>query len=125
MTTEKTYEELQTENAAQKEKIIVLEKELCFFRNLAGLDPVAKRLIEASPEERKKMQDLVYSVLQKREIEVLELRCAGYTSKKAAEKLYISSKTEGTHRKNIRNKLGISEEISFIEFSFKYGLFQK
>ena len=46
------------------------------------------------------------SKLSSREIEVMKLAVMGITSKKIAGKLYISSNTVATHRKNIVRKLG-------------------
>lgn len=45
--------------------------------------------------------------LSKREIEILKNIAKGKTNKEIAEKLYISSHTVITHRKNITRKLGI------------------
>ncbi len=45
--------------------------------------------------------------LSKREIEVLKLLVRGYTAKEIASKLFISTHTVVTHRKNISKKLNI------------------
>jgi DNA-binding NarL/FixJ family response regulator len=45
--------------------------------------------------------------LSNREIEVLKLVALGYANKEIAEKLYISTHTVISHRKNITEKLGI------------------
>ncbi|MBN2518919.1 MAG: helix-turn-helix transcriptional regulator [Bacteroidales bacterium] len=47
------------------------------------------------------------SILSEREKNVLKLVASGYTNKEIAEKLYISTHTVITHRKNITQKLDI------------------
>ncbi|MFO8234281.1 MAG: LuxR C-terminal-related transcriptional regulator [Bacteroidales bacterium] len=47
------------------------------------------------------------SLLSKREKDVLKLVALGYTNKQIAEKLFISTHTVISHRKNITSKLGI------------------
>ncbi|SMO76842.1 DNA-binding response regulator, NarL/FixJ family, contains REC and HTH domains [Saccharicrinis carchari] len=47
------------------------------------------------------------TLLSDREIEVLTAVAMGYSNKEIAEKLFISSNTVITHRKNITEKLGI------------------
>ena len=46
-------------------------------------------------------------MLSDREINVLKLVASGFSNKEIAEKLFISTHTVITHRKNITNKLGI------------------
>lgn len=72
------------------EKVILrkLEKQV---RGLVKPDPTANRHEEISERER----------------DVLQLVAIGMTNKEIAEKLYISSHTVITHRKNITSKLGI------------------
>lgn len=45
--------------------------------------------------------------LSRREIEVLQLVCKGYTNKEIADKLFVSTHTVISHRKNISEKTGI------------------
>jgi DNA-binding NarL/FixJ family response regulator len=45
--------------------------------------------------------------LSKREKEILDYIIQGYTTKELSEKLFISSRTAETHRKNILQKLGV------------------
>jgi DNA-binding NarL/FixJ family response regulator len=72
------------------EKVILrkLEKQV---RSLIKPDPATNQ-----PEE-----------ISEREKDVLKLVAVGMTNKEIAEKLYISSHTVITHRKNITSKLGI------------------
>lgn len=56
----------------------------------------------ASPEQKEEAEGL-----SKREIEVLIEIALGYSNKEIADKLFISTHTVMSHRKNITNKLGI------------------
>lgn len=55
-----------------------------------------------------------FSMLSKRELEVLKYLTRGESATACGEQLFISSKTVETHRKNIRKKLGTN---SFAELS--------
>lgn len=60
-------------------------------------------------------------VLTKREIEILRLIGEEYTSQQIAEKLFISTFTVDTHRKNLLSKLQVKNTVGLI----KYALEQK
>ena len=45
--------------------------------------------------------------LTRREIEVLQLLCKGYSNKEIADQLFVSTHTVISHRKNISEKTGI------------------
>ena len=61
-----------------------------------------------------KQNVVAFSRLSKREIEILTCLASGESAITCGEKLFISPKTVETHRKNIRQKLGIA---SFAELS--------
>jgi DNA-binding CsgD family transcriptional regulator len=52
-------------------------------------------------------ESVIPDVLSEREIDVLKAVAQGYSNKEIAEKLFISTNTVITHRKNITDKLGI------------------
>jgi DNA-binding CsgD family transcriptional regulator len=56
----------------------------------------------------------LYSLLSRRERDVLRLMALGKTSSETADELFIASHTVESHRKNIKKKLGTS---SFFELS--------
>lgn len=60
-------------------------------------------------------------VLSDREIEVLALVAQGYINKEIAEKLFISTTTVITHRKNIQEKLGLKTVSSLTIYAVKNG----
>ncbi len=61
--------------------------------------------------------------LTKREAEVIKMVCKGYNSKEIADKLFVSSFTVQTHRRNIFRKLKIEgNTIALYKFASEHGL---
>jgi len=52
--------------------------------------------------------------LTPREREVLELICREYTTAEIAEKLFVSTRTVETHRKNLLEKLGAKNTAGLV-----------
>ncbi len=61
-------------------------------------------------------------VVSERELEVISLIAEGYTNTQIAEKLYLSTYTIGTHRKNILAKLGVNNTAGIVMYAVKHGL---
>lgn len=57
-----------------------------------------------------------------REMEVLQLVVAGYSSSQIADKLHISPRTVDTHRNNMMQKLDIHNTASLVRFALKHKL---
>lgn len=61
--------------------------------------------------------------LTKRETEVIQMVCKGYSSNEIADKLFLSSFTVQTHRRNIFKKLNIEgNTIALYKFASEHGL---
>ena len=60
--------------------------------------------------------------LSSREIEVMNLIAKGYTSRRAAEKLFISEFTVIKHRKNIIKKLGVKNFTEAVSYAIIQGI---
>ena len=60
-------------------------------------------------------------VLSNREIEVLTLISEGLTNVQIAEKLFLSSHTVNTHRKNIMQKLRVNNTAAMVMYAVKSG----
>lgn len=60
--------------------------------------------------------------LTDREIEVLKLIAEGLTNKEIAEKLFISSRTVDTHRRNLHQKLNIKNAAGLVNYAIKNKL---
>ena len=60
--------------------------------------------------------------LSGRETEVLQLIAEGLTNTQVAEKLFLSTHTVTTHRKNIMSKLGVNNTAAMVMYAVKTGL---
>lgn len=60
--------------------------------------------------------------LTKREKEILELICKGYSNNEIAEKLFISQRTVERHRANLLEKTNSKNSISLVVFALKNKL---
>ena len=61
-------------------------------------------------------------VITRREKEVLELIAEGSTNNEIADRLFISSATVDTHRKNLLAKLGAKNTASLVRIAMEYRL---
>ena len=61
-------------------------------------------------------------ILSTREIEVLKLIGEGLASKEIGKKLFISSRTVETHRKNLSNKLNVHSIAGLVKYAILRGL---
>lgn len=61
-------------------------------------------------------------LLSLREMEVIVLIAEGNTNGVIAEKLFLSTHTITTHRKNIMQKLGVNNTASIVMYAVKFGL---
>lgn len=80
----------------------------------------AERLLDESIFFKQNLNK--YLSLGKREIEILKLVAMGYSSPEIAVKLFISIDTVNTHRKNVKQKLGIQTNFEFTEYAQAFDL---
>lgn len=93
------------------EKSIVLTKELEWVAQIY-LDDTQNSILKKlntliGNRETKNVKSEVPEEISKREIDILKNIALGYSNKEIADKLFISTHTVVTHRKNITRKLGI------------------
>lgn len=69
-----------------------------------------------------KKNNPLFLTLTKREVDVLRLMALGKSSTQISETLFISPTTVETHRKKIRNKLGIKNNYETLLFAQAYDL---
>lgn len=69
-----------------------------------------------------KKHNRLFQTLTKREIDILRLVAIGKSAPEISEELFISPTTVETHRKNIRNKLGIKNHYDTLLFAQAYDL---
>ncbi|QSS96262.1 response regulator transcription factor [Psychroflexus sp. ALD_RP9] len=58
--------------------------------------------------------------LSKRQIEIIELICQGYTKAEVADKLYLAKGTIHSHVKNIYHKLNLKNQAELFQFKDNY-----
>jgi DNA-binding NarL/FixJ family response regulator len=83
-------------------------------------DVVVENYMRQFPETK----DSAFSILSKREREVLQLLTEGKTTKQIAKQLYISAKTVEVHRLNIMGKLKIDSIAQLTKYAIQEGLTQ-
>lgn len=57
-----------------------------------------------------------------REMEIIKLIAEGFSNKEVADKLFLSTHTVTTHRKNIMNKLGVNNTAGLVLFAVRENL---
>ena len=92
-----------------------------YFLDSSVSHKVVENLIK-SPAKETKITDAAYGALTPREQEVMRLFAEGLSSKKIAEKLFISPKTVDNHRNNILSKLGLHSTMELVRYAAKLGL---
>lgn len=60
--------------------------------------------------------------LTKRELEVLTLIAQEYTNPDIAEKLFLSTETVNSHRKNILRKLDVKNTAGLVKYALQHGI---
>lgn len=69
-----------------------------------------------------RQNNLLFSRLTRREREILKYIAMGMSSPEIAAKLFIAAATAETHRKNIKNKLGLKNNYDAVKFAQAYNL---
>ncbi|HSR36090.1 MAG TPA: response regulator transcription factor [Desulfurivibrionaceae bacterium] len=62
------------------------------------------------------------AALRQREIQVVELVAAGFTTPEIAEKLQLSPKTVSRHRERIMQKLNVRSSVELVKFALRTGI---
>lgn len=87
---------------------------------------VVEALIEFSFKRAPdKPQQQLHNDLSEREMEVLMLITQGKSTKDIADKLFLSTHTIYTHRKNILKKLSCKSAVELINYAYTQGLVEK
>jgi len=81
-------------------------------------DVVVENYVRNFPEKK----DSAFSVLTKREREVLQLLTEGKTTKQIGKRLHISAKTVEVHRLNLMSKLKIDSIAQLTKYAIQEGL---
>lgn len=108
--------------AFQKDPEGKVKKILCVDVDMSPQMNTGEQLVQALRENLKLKNELLIRSLRKREVEILNLICKGMSTKAIAEKLYISTNTVSTHRKNIQQKLGTNNVADLVSLAKEAGL---
>ncbi len=76
-----------------------------------------------SPEELRNISCAGLGITE-REAEIIQLIAMGLSNKQAADKLFLSTHTVNTHRKNIMSKLGVNNTAGVVMFAVKNKLLE-
>lgn len=87
------------------------------FQGKSYLSGEVTQALFASPEKKGCMDNPPLDLLSHRELEVLDLFGKGFRMSEIAEKLSVSPKTIGSHRENLKRKLGFSSTNQLIAFA--------
>ena len=98
---------------------VVLKGE--YFMDSSVSRKVVEKLMQL-PGKEIKITDAKYETLTSREQEIMVLLAEGLSSKKIAEKLFISPKTVENHRSNIFCKLNLHSTIELIRYAARLGI---
>ncbi len=95
---------------------------LCVDVDMSQQMSTDKQLTQALKESLTIKNKLLIESLRKREVEILNLICQGMRTKAIADKLFISTNTVSTHRKNIQKKLGTASLADLVSLAKEAGL---
>ncbi|MCR4033468.1 MULTISPECIES: response regulator [Flavobacterium] len=87
-------------------------------------DAIRQKIFNTFKDNPKLNQNIVIEspILSPREVEIIILIALEYSGKEISEKLFISSHTVETHRKNIMKKLNIKSTIGLVKYALKNNL---
>lgn len=77
---------------------------------------------EAGQSMRKESTGFQVPLITRREKEILKLIAEGLTNPEIAEKLFVSSSTVDSHRKNLLAKLKVKNTASLVKFAMDHSL---
>ncbi len=101
------------------------EKILLIFSGTNYYDPEIKKFTQDDDTQLKStltINEKPDDLLSEREKEILILVCQEYSSAQIAEKLFISTGTVDTHRKNILLKLGVTNTVGLVKYALRHKL---
>lgn len=101
-----------------KDELEMAIKEVARGNNYFPQDILRNLIFKISNESQEVLQEAKLT-LSKRETEVLQLICTGFTNIEIAEKLHISPKTVDNHRTNLLQKTATKNAAHLVMFSIK------
>jgi DNA-binding NarL/FixJ family response regulator len=94
------------------------------IRGGSYFSPTVAREIVAQVRDPRPPSEQPFSILSKREREVLHLIAEGYAAKEVATELNISTKTVEAHRTSLMRKLGVRKATELVRYAVRHGLIE-
>ncbi len=85
------------------------------------LETIKNESIDIKKAEYKSLACVPVAITE-RELEIITLIAEGFTNAEIAEKLFLSTHTVNTHRKNIMSKLGVTNTAGIVMYAVKCNL---
>lgn len=82
---------------------------------------LTEKMIESLTEEPKAKEGTI-PMITKREIEVVKLIAQEYTTQEIADKLFVSTNTVATHKRNLFVKMDVKNSVGMIKKAVDWGL---
>jgi len=82
---------------------------------------LTEKMIESLTEEPKAKEGTI-PMITKREIEVVKLIAQEYTTQEIADKLFVSTNTVATHKRNLFVKMDVKNSVGMIKKAVEWGL---
>ena len=83
---------------------------------------VTERIMEGLQKKKTAEKNAYVVEITEREIDVLKLIVQEFTTTEIAEKLFISTHTVETHRKNLISKLNVRNIAGLVKYAMQHGL---
>ena len=87
-------------------------------------EEVKNSIMKGMSRHAKNQDDPITIKLTKREIEIIKLIAAEYTTQEIADELFISLHTVESHRKNILRKTNVRNLAGLIRYALKIGIIE-
>jgi len=108
-------------NAESEDFKVAIEK-VSRGANYFSEEMITKITKQVVQEKERKIEQQNLPNLTKREYEVLELICKGYSNEKIGECLNISSRTVERHKTNLISKTETHNTLNLVIYAFRHGI---
>jgi DNA-binding NarL/FixJ family response regulator len=109
--------------AARLHEIVTAVERLRAGETLMPMEEIVELLRLAGRERERELEDRVaIDSLTPRELEVLQALAEGLNSQQAANRLFISVRTQRNHVANILAKLGVHSQVQALVFALRHDL---
>ncbi|MBC2838689.1 response regulator transcription factor [Robiginitalea sp. SC105] len=83
---------------------------------------LTEKMIESLSDDGGKAKDGAVPMITKREIEVVKLIAQEYTTQEIADKLFVSTNTVATHKRNLFVKMDVKNSVGMVKKAVDWGL---